>query len=572
MKPPAPPQSRKQRRAQGKDTANLQTLMERAAALQGRGDAAGALGCIDQVLAARPGHAPAHFERANILSALGRHDEALAGYDRAEQLRPGYPPVANNRGGALEALGRPEEALICYDRAVALAPDFAPAHFNRGTLLRNLGRFDEALESFDRAMALAPEVAALHHNRATVLEELGRLDDALAGYDRAIALQPDYPDAHYNRGNALRSLARLEAALASFDRAIQLAPDYAEAQNNRGNVLKDLGRLDEAVASFERIIAIRPEHHSGHYNLALCRLYMGDYSRGLPDYEWRWEDPQLSAERRAFDVPLWLGAEPLSGKTILLHGEQGLGDILQFCRYAPMVKGLGGRVILEVREPLVDLLTALEGVDLLLARGAALPEFDFHCPLMSLPLAFATTVETIPAPVRYLQADPARATAWRARLGPAAKPRVGLAWSGNPNHPRDRERSIAFADIATLLSPDIEWFSLHRDLPEMDAQGLHTRTDIRHFGAEMTFAETAALAEAMDLIISVDTAIAHLAGALGRPVWILLPHRPDWRWMTERAGSPWYPSARLFRQDAPGDWAGVLARAARALQAEFPSS
>ena len=522
MRPPPPPRSRKQRRAQGKAEAKLRTLMEKAGSLQARGDPAGALGCIDQVLAAEPRHAPAHFERANILSALGRHEEALAGYDRAEQLKPGYPPVANNRGSALEALGRMEEALQDYERAIGLAPDFAPALFNRGTVLRNLGRMAEALESFDQAVALAPEVAVLHHNRATVLEELGRFDDALAAYDRAIALRPDYAEAYHNRGNALLGLARLEAALDSFDRAIELAPDYAEAYNNRGNVLKALGRLDEAAASFERTIAILPDHYSGHYNLSLCRLYMGDFARGLPGYEWRWKQPDIGRDRRAFAAPLWLGAEPLAGKTILLHGEQGFGDVLQFCRYAALVKGLGARVILEVREPLIDLLAALEGVDALVVRGADLPAFDFHCPLMSLPLAFATRVETIPAPERYLTADAARIEAWRARLGPAAKPRVGLAWSGNPRHPRDWDRSIPFAALAPLLTPGIEWFSLHRELRAADAQALAARTDIRHFGAEMTFPETAALAELMDVVVSVDTAIAHLAGALGRPV-----HRLD---------------------------------------------
>jgi hypothetical protein len=227
-------------------------------------------------------------------------------------------------------------------------------------------------------------------------------------------------------------------------------------------------------------------------------------------------------------------------------------------------------VILEVRAPLVDLLTPLDGVDQCVARGSDLPAFDFHCPLMSLPLAFATTVDTIPARERYLEADPVRVAAWRTRLGPAAKPRVGLAWRGNPAHPRDWDRSIAFAEIATLLRPDIEWFSLHHDLRGADAEALAGRDDIRHFGAEMTFPETAALAEVLDLVISVDTAMGHLAGALGRPVWIMLPQRPDWRWMTDRQDSPWYPSARLFRQDAPGDWAGVLARVAEALRAEFP--
>lgn len=519
-----------------------------------------ALTLIDRAIELDPDNADAHNNRARVLTDLGRREEALAGFDRAVALRPDHAEAVLNRGNVLLALGRPGDALESMDHAVALKPDYAGAHASRGNALLVLQRAEEALASYDRAIALRPDYAEAFHGRGIALTQLGRLDAALASYDNAAALKPDHAEAFFNRANVLKDLGRMEAALASFDRAIALKPDYAEAFYNRGNVLLALRQPTEALASFDHALELEPRQVARHRNLALCRLLVGDFATGWQDYERRWREEQSGAHLRTFGKPLWLGAQSLEGRTILLHSEQGLGDTLQFCRYAPMVRALGARVILEAPEPLMGLLAYLDGVDRLVPKGKQVFALDFHCPLMSLPLAFKTSLETIPAPRRYIESDPALKTAWGARLGPKTRPRVGLAWCGKPRHKADQQRSVPLALMRSFMTPGIEWFSLHRELRESDAPLAAASPDLRHFGDEMDFDQTAALIDNLDLVISVDTAMAHLAGAMGKPVWVLLPAAADWRWLTDREDSPWYPSARLIRQERSGDWAPVMQR------------
>ncbi|HSR54865.1 MAG TPA: tetratricopeptide repeat protein [Alphaproteobacteria bacterium] len=517
-----------------------------------------ALKLIDRAISLEPDVADAHNNRARVLMDLGRPDEALAALDRAVALMPDHAEAHCNRGAVLSGLGRHGEALASFDRAIALAPDQPESHLGRGKVLLALGRPKDALASFDRAIACVPGDARALHGRGAALAALARHDEALAELDRSIALAPETAQAHFDRGNVLKALGRMEAALAGFERAIALKPDYAEACYNRGNVLLALDRSDDALKSFDRAMDLAPRHVSRHHNLALCRLLVGDFAAGWRNYERRWRDEQSELHLGAFGKPLWLGEEPLAGKTILLHSEQGLGDTLQFCRYAAMVRGLGARVILQVPEALMGLLSTLDGVDHLVSRRAKGLDFDCHCPLMSLPLAFTTSIETIPAPHGYIACDRDLRRAWRARLGPRTRPRVGIAWQGNPRHKADPERSIPLAVMRSIMVPDIEWFSLHRDLPDRDAPLAAASRDLHHFGDELDFDQTAALIDNLDLVITVDTAIAHLAGAMGKPVWILLSAVPDWRWLIAREDSPWYPSARLIRQEAVGEWAPVL--------------
>ena len=391
------------------------------------------------------------------------------------------------------------------------------------------------------------------------MSDLKRLDEALRSYDRALALKPDYVEALTNRGVVLADLKRSDEALQSYDRALALKPDDVEALYNRGTTLNGLQRHDEALEYYDRALALKPEHAQAHWNRALCSLQLGDFASGWAEYEWRWRRNRPENAKREFRQPLWLGIEPLAGKTILLHAEQGLGDTLQFCRYVRPVAALGARVVLEVQPPLLPLLRRLEGASELRATGAALPAFDYHCPLLSLPLAFKTELASVPSDIPYLRSDAARVEKWRERLGPKMQPRVGIAWSGATGHKNDHNRSLSLAQVLPLLIEQVQWVSLQKELREADAQLMSAQTPMRSYGEELKdFADTAALVELMDVVVAVDTSVAHLAGALGKPVWILLPFNSDWRWLLDRDDSLWYPTARLFRQPAIGDWASVI--------------
>jgi tetratricopeptide (TPR) repeat protein len=467
-------------------------------------------------------------------------------------------------------LKRYEDAIESYDRALAINPAIHEAHYNRGNALKDLKRFQEALDSFEHALALNPHDHETLNNRGSALLGLQRHAEALSSYERALELKPDYAEAHYNRANALKDLQRYVDALQSYDRAIALKPDYAEAFNNRGNLLEDMRRFDEALADYDRAEAIDPNYAAAHWNEGLCRLRLGDFERGWQKYEWGSQSGERVKSMRQFEQPLWRGAEALDGKTILLYAEQGLGDTLQFCRYAAMVGRQAAGVLLEVQPPLKSLLAQIEGVHVL-ARGEALPDFNYHCPLVSLPLAFHTKLDTIPAPAQYLRADASRVEVWLRRLGESPKRRVGLVWSGSASHRNDRNRSIPLSQMAQLVSAQFQFISLQKELRRGDEDILRENANIEHVGADLAdFADTAALIELLDLVITIDTSVAHLAGAMNKPVWILLPFNSDFRWLLHRDDSPWYPSAKLFRQPAMGDWDSVLARVKRELARIIP--
>ena len=530
-----------------------------------------AVASYDRTLAARPDYAEAHYNRGNTLHALKRFNEAVAGHDRALALRPDYPEALCNRGITLHALKRFDDALASHDRALVLRPHYAAAHSNRGATLNALKRFDEALASYSRALELQPDDAEAYANRGVTLLEMQRTEEALASCDRALALRPDHAEAHSNRGNALHALGSLEDALASYDRALALRPDYAEALTNRGVTLHQLRRFGEERSCYERALTLEPDFAEAHSNEGWCCLLNGDLERGWEKQEWRWQTRQLEHSKRNFTQPQWAGSRDIAGKTILLHAEQGLGDTIQFCRYAPLVTEYGARAVLEVQPPLSGLMNTLSSAVRVVPRGELLPAFDMHCPLLSLPLAFGTKLGTIPAAVPYLRAVPETMKTWDARLGPHYRPRIGLAWSGNPTHKNDRNRSILLKSLLPILDGiDATVVSLQRDVRDADAALLQERRDVLHFGQELkNFTDTAALVSNLDLIVSVDTAVAHLAGALAKPVWVLLPHIPDWRWLLDRDDSPWYPTARLFRQDETHAWDGVVARLSGALRDRF---
>jgi tetratricopeptide (TPR) repeat protein len=524
-----------------------------------------ALASYDRALTVRPVFAEALYNRGNVLHELKRFEEALASYDRALTARPVFAEAPYSRGNVLHELKRFEEALASYDRALTVRPDYAQALSNRGVTLHKLKRFEEALASYDRALTVRPNYADALYNRGNVLHELKRFEEALASYDRALTVRPDFSEALYNRGNVLRELKRFEEALASYDQALAVRPDHAEALYNRGNILRELKRFEGALASYDKAIAIKPDFADAHYSEGLFRLLIGDFNRGWQKNEWRWKTAQL--RKREFVQPLWIGSEEITGKTILLHAEQGFGDTIHFCRYVPLVADRGARVILEVQRPLHALLSSLSGPAQIVSTGGLLPDFDLHCPLLSLPLAFGTQLETIPSATPYLRVPSQAVEKWKDRLGAKTRPRIGLAWSGGSIHKNDRNRSIGLSALLPLLSFNASYVSLQRDVRASDASVLRQRSDIIHFGDELKdFSDTGALISNMDLIISVDTSVAHLAGAMAKPVWILLPFIPDWRWLLDRDDSPWYPTVRLFRQDDTRTWDKVIARVHAALR------
>ncbi len=514
-----------------------------------------ALQSYDRALAIKPDHVVALSNRGNALRDLNRPDEALQSYGRALAIMPDHAETLSNRGNVLRELKRNEEALQSYDRALAIKPNHAEILSNRGVALQDLNRHEEALQSFDRALAIKPDHAEALSNRGNALRSLERNDEALRSYDRALAIKPDYAEALSNRGVALRDLMRLDEALQSYDRALAVRPDYAEALYNRGNALQDLRRHDEALQSFARALAIAPDYAEAHWNEGLCRLLIGDFANGWPKHEWRWETAIRKASFRRFAQPLWLGQESVEGKTILLRSEQGYGDTIQFCRYAKKVAALGATVMLEVQPALKSLLGTLGGVTRVLAGGETRPPFDYYCPVASLPLAFNTNLTNIPTSA-YLCADVEKAKSWNGKLAGGGAKRIGVAWSGRSFPPN---RSIPLVEFCKLIEISSNCYSLQKELGANDRSVLSGRTDLQFFGDELIdFSDTAALIELMDLVITVDTSVAHLAGAMGKPVWILLNYNADWRWLLDRNDSPWYPTALLFRQTVLGDWATVI--------------
>lgn len=532
-------------------------------ALNKTGHHAQALACHDQAIALDPGFAQAHNGRGVALQILQRQREALDAFSHAARLQPAYAEAHLNRGVLLLAMQQLAPALASFEEALALVPRFAGAHQNRGAALVAMERHEEAVASFERALVLDSANPDIQLGHADALTKAGRSTDALQSLDRAIALRPGLAQAHFKKGVVLQSQGQLDEALQCYDCAIALQPTDAEARYNQGTVFQARGAAAEAVRCYQEAIEVRPGYLEARYNAGLCHLLLGDLEAGWPGYECRFELPGTSSflNRRHFVPPLWNGSQQLRGKNILLYQEQGLGDAVQCARYAAVLAARGATVLLEVAAPLQPLLETAEGVARAIMRGDPLPDFDFHCPLMSLPSAFGTTLATIPAPRRYLRPPASRVEKWRAKVGLRKRPRVGLVWSGNPRHSNDRNRSIPMSLLTTLLPTNVDFFSLQRETGPNDEAMLRAKSDVTHFGVQLQdFADTAALIEEMDLVISVDTSVAHVAGALGKNLWLLLPYAPDWRWMLERSDSPWYPSARLYRQTTAGDWEGVLSR------------
>jgi Tfp pilus assembly protein PilF len=531
-----------------------------------------------QILRQAPGHADAHHMLGVLAYQAGRLGEAEARYRECLRLRPDHADAQNNLGLLLVNQGKPGEAAAHLQQALRLRPDFPEAHNNLGIALLNQGKPAEAVGFFRQALRLQPDFPQAYNNLGNAFKEQRQFDQAEANYREALRLRPGFAEVHNNLGFLFVNQGKLGEAVASFREMARLQPGSPEAYNSLGNALQAQGQLEEAEASYREALRLRPDFVEAHFSRALGLLQSGDYARGWPEYEWRWRRPRTPP--RPFQQPRWDGG-PLGGRTILLYCEQGLGDAIQFVRYAPLVKDRGGAVVLECPGALIPLLSTCPGIDRPVARGQPLPDFDVQVPLLSLPGLLGTTLQTVPAQVPYLFAEEKRVERWRRVLGPPPGLKVGIIWQGNPQHPADYVRSIPLAQFAPLAGVEgVRLVSLQKGPGVEQLRELAGRFPVTELSEELdaeggAFLDTAALMKSVDLVVTSDTAAAHLAGALGVPVWVALSRMADWRWLREREDSPWYPTMRLFRQSRLGDWAPVFEAMAgelrRLAQARRPS-
>jgi tetratricopeptide (TPR) repeat protein len=504
------------------------------------------------------------FVLADLCEAEGRRAEAAACFRQAVELAPHEAVGYYRLGNALLMDNKVAEAEAAFRRCLEVDAGHAEARVNLGFVLGEQGRLDEARQCYEQALLLRPDLAEVHHNLGNILREQQKLDEALPFYHEALRLKPDYAKAHINLGVALAARGDVVPALAAMQEGVRLEPGFAEAHSSLGTVLCSLGRLDEALAEYDEAIRLKSDYAEAYWNRSLVWLLRGEYERGWADYEWRWKTAR-PFPLPAFKEPRWDGG-PLAGRTILLYAEQGLGDTLQFIRYAPLVQALGGRVIVQCQGELLPLLSRSLGIDQLVPWGTAPPAFDVYTPLLSLPGLLHTTLAAVPANVPYLFPDPELVAHWRRELAPLRGLRVGIAWQGSVRHPWDRHRSVpldAFEPLARL--PGVSLVSLQQGPGAEQLKSLAGRFPVLFLGDLVdktagAFMDTAAILKNLDLVVTVDTALGHLAGGLGTPAWLALHYTPDYRWLLQREDSPWYPTLRLFRQQTFGDWPGVFAR------------
>lgn len=533
------------------------------------GDLRGAEDVYRRCLRSEPRHARVWFALGQLCVADQRLAEAVACFRQALEISPSETEGHFHLGNAFLQQGQLPEAEAAFRRCLALKPDHAPARGNLGFVLGELDRLAEARACYEHVLAQRPDLAEIHHNLGNILREQTHYEQALVSYQKALQLRPEYAKAFINRGICLVAMGRIDEAIRDLEHGVELMPDLADAHTSLGAALCVQHRFEEAAAHYRQALALKPDHAEAAWNQSLLWLLQGDYERGWPAYEARWRCKRTTT-LPGFQQPRWDGSA-LAGRTIVLFGEQGLGDTLHFVRYAPLVKARGGRVILNCQNALCKLLSRSPGIDGLVGWGATPPKFDVWLPLLSLPAVFGTTLETISAGGPYVFADPALAAHWRRELAPVRGLRVGIAWQGSPRHPWDRHRSAALEHFEPLAKiPGVHLISLQKNFGSEQLRAVRERVPVLSLGDLLDetsgpFMDTAAVIANLDLVISVDTAIAHLAGAMGKPVWLALTYTPDWRWLLGRADNAWYPSARLFRQQSFGDWVGVFHQIAREL-------
>ena len=514
---------------------------------------------------AQPSQIQKLFTQGLVTHQQGKLSEAKAIYEQILKMQPNNFSALQLMGAMYTQTKNHLQAIEFLSKAIKINPRFAPCYNNIGLALKELKRLDEALASYDKAISIKPDYAEAHYNRGNVLKELIRLDEALGSYDKAISIKPDYAKAYSNRGIALKELKLLDEALVSYDKAISIKPDFAEAYSNRGIVLQELKRINEALASHDKAISIKPVYAESHWNKSITLLLDGQFAQGWQEYEWRWKKDTFTSPKRNFPQPLWLGEQPLKDKTILLHAEQGVGDTIQFLRYVSLVKALGCQVILEVPKKLISLVQELNNFDLLVEQGKSLPPFDYHCPLMSLPLAFKTEISTIPQPAKYLYAPMDRLNQIKEEIEKrniGGKLLIGISWRSVAKASGESRSIDLKILIESLGQEEVQYINLQYGDVTTEIEEIKNTLEVEIFQSTVNnyddMAGFSALIDACDVIVSIDNTTVHLAGALGKNTKVMLPFIADWRWLLDRDDSPWYPSAKLYRQEKIGNWHGVL--------------
>ncbi|MCK4988040.1 MAG: tetratricopeptide repeat protein, partial [Desulfobacterales bacterium] len=522
-----------------------------------------------KALQIKPDLAEVHYSIGLGYQALNKLDHAISSYDKAIQLKPGDAEFHNNKGKAYRAKGDPEKALPCFQSALQLKSDFAEAYFNLADTLCSLGQMEAGIENYRRALRCRPDMFEAYNNLANALKSQGTLESAIKNYKQVVRLKPDLAEAYYNLGSTFRLKEEFDDAITNLKRALELKPQYAEAYNNLGLAYKNIGDICQATEYFSHAVRIKPNMAEAHWNRSFTYLLNENFDDGWKDYDWRFQQVRWKTlYPHRYTGPRWDGST-CAGKTLFVHDEQGLGDTLQFVRYLPMAKARCATIIFETRKELIHLLQGFPGIDKLVIRSSQQPatqNWDFYIPLLSLPKVFGTKLETIPNHAPYIYADARKIEYWKHRLdGDGFK--VGIVWAGRPMHTNDHNRSCALRQFLPRSEiHGIQLIGLQKGGAATQVDDLTRGMDFVNLGEELQdFSDTAGLIENLDLVISVDTAVAHLAGAMGKAVWVLLPFIPDWRWMMDREDSPWYPSMRLFRQKTHGEWAPVFQRVEKEL-------
>jgi len=524
----------------------------------------------ERAIALAPDNAHAHHLRGFILQAQGRYPEAIASYKQAIGLKRDFVDAYNHLGVALSSQNMCDEAIDSYKQAVALDPGYADAYNNLAIALGMQGLFEEAIGNYRQALQIEPTLVDALYNLANILQGQGLHAEAIVNYRQAIQLRPDYAEAYNNLSRSLKEFGQFGEAIESCRRSIALRPEMAEAYNNMGLLLRGQGRHSEAITNFEEAIRLKPDYANAHWNYSLALLASGRYAEGWKEYQWRRQtDIEAILDSQRHESSTWDGSS-FEGKRLLIRYEQGMGDNIQFVRYAPLVKARGGTVIFETLKPLLGILRGFDGIDELVEAsrdGKPTAQFDLHAFILDLPGILGTTVETIPANVPYLRADKAKVECWRNKLaGDCLK--VGIVWAGSARHTNDRNRSCNLSRFAPLSKIEgVRLYGLQKGAAAAQIEQVAGMMEVANLGGQFEdFADTAAVIESLDIVVSVDTAVLHLAGAMGKKVWALLPFEADWRWMLDRQDSPWYPTMSLFRQTQAGDWEGLFKRVADELE------
>lgn len=514
-----------------------------------------------EILQAYPADANALHLLGVVYSELGNYKDAAENIRKALQISPGFAEACNNLGNAQRNLGQFDEAIASYQKTIKLKPDFAEAYYNLGNVYRDKQQTAKSMTCYQKAIQLDPNIAEAHYSLGLAFRDRLQYEEAIRCFKRTLDIVPDSAEAYNSLGLVLSENGRFDEAILNYQKAIELIPSFAGAYYNLGNSLKEKEDLLGALNCYRKAVSFDPSYTYAHWNMSLILLLFGELGEGFKEYEWRWELKGIH-KMRDFPQPVWDGSE-VKGSTVLLHSEQGFGDAIQFIRYAPLVAKRGARVIVECQRELLSLLQGVEGVSRVVEQGKLLPEFDMHCPLLSLPLTFGTTASSIPADIPYIPVDPSLVKKWSAAINmDGVQFKIGLVWSGNPKNTNDRNRSLPlsiFSDIAGIRG--VVLYSLQMGEAAEQADSMPEGLKLLDYTRDIhDFSDTAAFIENLDMVISVDTAVAHLAGALGKPVWTLLPTVPDWRWQLKRSDSPWYPTMRLFRQSVSGEWGDVILR------------